>query len=198
MTDLPELPAGDFAAVLDANVLYPAPLRDLFMQLAVARLFRARWSDRIHDEWTRNVLARRPDLSAERLARTRRLMDAHAPGSLVAGYEPLIGGLHLPDPDDRHVLAAALRAGAEGIVTFNLRDFPPAILGPLGVAAWHPDEFVCALLGRSPEGVAGAVREQRRNLARPPVSPDGLLDTLASQGLPRTANRLRADLEAIR
>ena len=76
----------------------------------------------------------------------------------MAGHEPLIGGLHLPDPDDRHVLAAALRAGAEEIVTFNLRDFPPAILGPLGVAAWHPDEFVCALLVRSPEGVAGAVR----------------------------------------
>ena len=80
------------------------------MHLAMTGLFRARWTDQIHDEWIRNVLANRPDLKAEQLKRTRELMDAHALDCLVTGYEKLIAGLTLPDPDDRHVLAAAIRA----------------------------------------------------------------------------------------
>ena len=89
----------------DACVLYPAPLRDLLMRLALTDLFQARWTDQIHDEWTRNVLANRPELTAESLARCRRLMDEHVPDCLVTGYESLIPTLSLPDPDDRHVLA---------------------------------------------------------------------------------------------
>jgi hypothetical protein len=103
----------------DACVLYPAPLRDLLMQLALADQFQARWTDQIHGEWTRNVLADRPDITPASLARCRRLMD-----------EPLIPTLTLPDPDDRHILAAAIHGEAEQIVTFNLGDFPASALGP--------------------------------------------------------------------
>jgi len=106
--------------VCDACVLYPAPLRDLFMQLALADLFQARWTDAIHDEWTRNVAANRPDSSPAGLARCRKLMDEHVPDCLVTGYEALIPTLTLPDVDDRHVLAAAIHGGAGLIVTFNL------------------------------------------------------------------------------
>ena len=108
----------------DACVLYPAPLRDLLMRLALAGLFQARWTDRIHEEWPRSVLADRPDITAANLARCRGLMDQHVSDSLVTGYEPLIATLTLPDPDDRHVLAAAVHGGAGFIVTFNLRDCP--------------------------------------------------------------------------
>lgn len=117
--------------VYDACVLYPAPLRDLLMHLAVTDLYRAKWSDAIHDEWTRNVLRDRPDLKAEQLQRTRNLMNAHVLDSLVAGFEPLIPDITLPDPDDRHVLAAAIHCGADIIVTFNLKDFPDEFRGRL-------------------------------------------------------------------
>ncbi len=106
-------------ALYDACVLYPAPLRDLLMRLALADLFQARWTDEFHDEWTRNVAANRPNISPESLARCRKLMDEHVPDCLVTGYEPLIPSLSLPDPDDRHVLAAAIHRGAGQIVTFN-------------------------------------------------------------------------------
>ena len=93
----------NFTAVYDACVLYPAPLRDLLMRLAVTDLFRAKWTEAIQDEWTRSVLRDRPDLSADQLQRTRTLMNDNVRDCLVTGYEELIPALHLPDPDDRHV-----------------------------------------------------------------------------------------------
>ena len=98
-------------AFLDASVLYPAPLRDLLLELAVSDLFRAKWSASVHEEWIRALLRNRPDLTAERLERTRRLMDAHVRDALVTGFEDLIGGIELPD-HDRHVVAAAAVAGS--------------------------------------------------------------------------------------
>src|ERR1700704_4516131 len=95
-------------AVYDANILYPAPLRDLFIRLAQAGLVRARWTEAIHDEWIRNVLKDKPHVSAEGLARTRGLMNEAVRDCLVTGHEHLIASLSLPDPDDCHVLAAAI------------------------------------------------------------------------------------------
>src|SRR3954449_10794149 len=94
------------------------------MHLALTGLFRALWSAAVHEEWMRALLRNRPDLSRQKLERTRRLMDSHAADALVTGYEDLIPGLQLPDPDDRHVLAAAIRGRADVIVTANLREFP--------------------------------------------------------------------------
>jgi predicted nucleic acid-binding protein len=106
-----------FTALLDANVLYPARLRDLLIRLALGKRFRARWTVQIQDEWIRNLLASRGDLRPEQLERTRLLMEQAIPDVLVSGYEGLIPGLTLPDPDDRHVLAAAIRCQAGVIVT---------------------------------------------------------------------------------
>jgi predicted nucleic acid-binding protein len=131
-----------FTVVYDACVLYPAPLRDFLMWLALSGAFRARWSARIHDEWKRNVLKNRPDLSPQQLDRTISFMNAAIPAASVTEYESLIDGLTLPDPNDRHVLAAAIRSGASVIVTFNQADFPIDALAPLGIEAQHPDEFV--------------------------------------------------------
>ena len=127
-----------FTALYDACVLYPAPLRDLLMHLALTDLFRAKWTNAIHDEWMRNVLTNRSDLTAAQLGRTRDLMNAHVRDALVENYEPLIPALTLPDADDRHVLAAAIRGRADVIVTFNLSDFPKAALDPYGIAAQRP------------------------------------------------------------
>src|ERR1035437_3804649 len=126
-----------FTVVFDANVLYPAPLRDLLMRLATTDLFRARWTERIHDEWMRNLLKNRLDIQPAQLLRTRQLMDMNCHDCLVTGYEVLIDQLQLPDNDDRHVLAAAIRCGADAIITRNLKDFPDAELSKYGIEAIH-------------------------------------------------------------
>ena len=179
-----------FTAIYDSCVLYPAPLRDFLMRLALTDLFRARWTARIHDEWTGAVLRQRTDLTAEQLQRTRDLMDAHVRDCLVTGYEPLIEGLQLPDPDDRHVVAAAIRARADVIVTFNLKDFPSDILAGFGMEAQHPDEFIAHLLDLAPGAVCAAAKRQREALKHPPKSVDEFLDALSAQSLPDTVARL--------
>jgi len=177
--------------LLNANVLYPAALRDLLVRLAIAGAMEARWTDTIHDEWTRNVLANRPDLSRERIERTRDLMNAAVPDCLVTGYEPLIETLSLPDPDDHHVLAAAIRSGAELILTFNARDFPTPALALHDLVIQHPDEFVLRLLDESELAVREAARRHRAALRNPPKSVDDYLATLAEAGLKQTVVRLR-------
>jgi PIN domain len=101
-----------FVVLYDACVLYPAPLRDLLVRLANTGVVRARWSGMILDECFRNILEHRPDLKAEALERTRELMTRAVPDCMVTNFDALIDGLLLPDVDDRHVLAAAIRAGA--------------------------------------------------------------------------------------
>jgi predicted nucleic acid-binding protein len=184
-------------AVYDANVLYSAPLRDLLIRLAQTGLVRARWTETIHDEWLRNVLKTNPQLSPERLARTRTLMNEAVRDCLVFGYEDLIDSLTLPDPDDRHVLAAAIRAGAEVIVTYNLTDFPAETLARFDIEAQHPDDFLVSLLDLAPGVVCAAVKRQRESLRNPPKSGEELLITLEGQGLTQAVARLRHFLDLL-
>lgn len=184
-------------ALFDACVLYPAPLRDLLMHLALTDLFRAKWTDDIHEEWMRSVLTTRPDLRREQLERTRDLMNAHVRDCLVTGYEDLIDGLALPDPDDRHVLAAAIRAGADVIVTFNLRDFPAGAIGKYGIEGQHPDDFIVDLLGADSVAVCAAAKRHRLSLKRPPKSVAEYLPTLERSGLAKTVAELRGFADSI-
>jgi predicted nucleic acid-binding protein len=161
------------------------------MHLALTGLFRATWSAGVHEEWICALLRNRPDLSREKLERTRMLMDKHAEDALVTGYEDLIPSLHLPDPDDRHVLAAAIRGRADVIVTANVRDFPVQVLVPFGIEAQHPDEFVLHLLDLAPGVVAAAARNHRESLKNPPKTIDEYLNILEVQGLTRTVSVLR-------
>jgi hypothetical protein len=139
-----------FSALYDACVLYPASMRDLLIRLAQTGLFRARWTNDILDECFRNILANRSDLKPEALERTRTLVNRAVRDCLVEGYHPLIEALDLPDPSDRHVLAAAIRCGAEVIVTLNLKHFPEDKLAPYQMEAQHPDEFVLNLIDLDP------------------------------------------------
>lgn len=164
--------------------------------MGVTGIFRARWTHRIHDEWTRAVVAKRPELG-ESLARTRALMDEAVPDCIVTGYEPLEAGLDLSDPDDRHVLAAAILCHAGTIVTYNLRDFPADILVPYGITAQHPDEFILHAIDLHPAAVCSAVRAQRESLRSPPRTAEELLDTLLSMGLPESVAQLRHYRELI-
>jgi predicted nucleic acid-binding protein len=183
--------AANIAVVYDACVLYPAPLRDLLVQLATTGIFRAKWTELIHDEWTRNLLIKRPDLNADRLARLRVLMNQKVPDSLVTDFEDSISTLKLPDPDDCHVLAAAISADAKIIVTFNLKDFPDAILARYGIVAQHPDVFIGDLIERYPKQVLQAVDTILARLKNPPQTFENHLDTLANQGLLTSVAMLR-------
>jgi len=178
------------AALLDACVLYSAPLRDLFMHLTVRLLFQPKWTDKIHEEWIEKVLEHRPDIERSRLERTRELMDRWARDWHVPEHAALIPTLSLPDPDDRHVLAAAIAAGVPLIVTFDLSHFPEAALAPHGVRAQHPDEFASDLLQEDPDAFLAAVRIHRASLKLPPMSPGSYLATLSACGLPETAAKL--------
>ena len=188
---------SNFTVLYDACVLYPAPLRDLLMHLAVTDLYRAKWTNAIHDEWTRNVLKDRPDLKPEQLQRTRDLMNAHVRDCLVTGYETLIDAVTLPDPDDRHVLAAAIRAGAGLIVTFNLKDFPENDLKRYGLEAQHPDDFVTFQLDLAPNIVCAAAKRHRASLKNPPKDVEEYFATLEAQGLAQTVSGLRRFSELI-
>lgn len=179
-----------FTVVYDACVLYPAPLRDFLMWLGLSGAFRARWSKTIHDEWKRNLLVNRPDLTRDQVDRTSDLMDRAIPDGLVEGHEEIVAGLALPDPDDRHVLAVAIRCGASVIVTFNERDFPQDRLAPFGVEAQHPDEFVDNLLDLDPAAVVSSAQRQRAQLKNPPIDSDRYLDILRRQGLVQTTKLL--------
>lgn len=182
--------SSPFTAVFDACVLYPAPLRDFLMWLALSGRFRARWTAQIHDEWVRNLLKNRPELNPAHLQRTVDLMNQAVPDGLVTGHESLIAGLTLPDPDDRHVLAAAIRCSAGVIVTFNKRDSPTETLAPFGVEVQHPDEFIDNLFDLDPAVVVAAAQKQRSTLKSPPIDAERYLDILRKQGLIQTVKDL--------
>jgi predicted nucleic acid-binding protein len=178
-------------AFLDASVLYPVSLRNLLMRLTPAGLYQARWSADVHKEWIRAVLRDHPHIPEARLHALRDAMNERAEECLVTGYETLIETLTLPDPNDRHVLAAAIVAGAEIIVTCNPRDFPDASLEPFGIEAQHPDEFILRLLELAPDVVTDAVRDQQARLTNPPVAMAELLALFERQGLRETVSELR-------
>ncbi|MED5374443.1 MAG: PIN domain-containing protein [Myxococcota bacterium] len=180
-----------FTVVYDANVLYPAPLRDLLVRLAMTGLFRARWTEEILDEVFRNIIKDRPELRPEQLTRTRELMNLAVRDAMVQGHQPLMADLELPDPDDRHVLAAAIRCGAQSIVTHNLRDFPASRLAPYGVEAVHPDAFILDLIDLASGAVLLVVQEQAAALKNPSMSLDEVLDILERNGVPRSVAQLR-------
>lgn len=188
---------ANFVVIYDACVLHHAPLRDLLMHLAVSGLYRARWTERIHDEWMRSVLARRPDIPSTTLERTRQQMDAHVPDCLVSGYETLEATLQLPDPDDRHVVAAAILSQTGTIVTYNLKDFPDAVLAPLGITAQHPDTFIEHAFDLNPAAVIKAVEDQRASLRNPPMTVEALFDCYLRQGLATTVALLRPSAELL-
>lgn len=179
-------------AFLDASVLSPAPLRDVLLELAVSDAYRAKWSNAVHDEWIRALRRRRPDIPATRLNRTRRLMDAHVRDALVSGYEELMPTIRLPDPDDRHVVAAATRGDADVVVTANLKDFPASVLATHGLKAEHPDVFLVRLYQESPSRFLEALERVRTRLRNPPVLPEEHLDALRRAGLDAVPELLAA------
>ncbi len=179
-----------FVVVYDACVLYPYSVRDLLVRLAITGLFQAKWTNEILDECFDHLSENRPGLK-DALLRTRQLMNDAVPDAMVTEYEPLVAGVHLPDAKDRHVLAAAIRCGAQVIVTSNLRHFPEGDLSPYDIEAQDPDTFVLHLLSLNAGLVVRTVVEQAAQLRSPPHSPYELVEALEKRGLTKAGRRLR-------
>jgi hypothetical protein len=178
-------------AVFDACILYPFHLRNIVVQAAVDRLVDARWSDEIHDEWIRSLAADAPAIPVERLQTTRRLMNHALPAATISGYEALIPTVNLPDPGDRHVVAAAATAGASVILTWNLRDFPAGVLKTFGLRRETPDAFLDDLYKTIPNLIVESLANARRNLSNSRVSAADFIDILKHQKLTRLARRMQ-------
>jgi PIN domain len=181
----------------DACVLWSAPLRDLLIRLGIAGLVQAKWTDQILDEVFRTVQGKRPHLSADALLRTRMMMIRAVRDCLIVDYQGHIPSLNLPDPEDRHVLAAAIQGGVQVIVTFNLKDFPPAQLASYQIEAMHPDVLLLELLEQAEGRVLRILQEQASALKNPPVALEDLVGTLQACGLPRSMARVESLLGGI-
>lgn len=179
-----------YAVVLDACVLYPSILRDVLLRLGLTGLYEPKWTATIQDEWKRNLRTNRPDIAEDQLARTQTLMNKALPDAMVSGFEPLISGITLPDSNDCHVVAAAIRCKAEVIVTMNLKDFPRNLMAEFEIEALHPDEFIMDLFDLNQALVLKAVNAQRASFRQPAMGVTVYLDSLLRQGLPMTVSAL--------
>lgn len=188
--------ADRFVVILDANVLFPFRMRDVLLRFYQAGLFRGRWSQTILDEWTKNLLQLRPELADSIQAQLVKIQE-HFPEALVTGYEQLIKALELPDPDDRHVLAAAIVSGAQHIVTQNLSDFPADVLAKFDIEAIDADEFLSRTFDLYPGDSLAALQGMRRSYKKPPYSPSEFVLDLTAKGMPKLAARVRQHRELL-
>lgn len=184
-----------FIALYDACSLYSNIGRDFLIRAALEGTVIARWTERILEEVFDHLTANRPDLDQDKLARTRARMNDAILDVSVTGYDGLADALEIPDPGDRHVLAAAIRCGAQVIVTENIRDFPAHILTPLGIEAKTSDDFLVDQDDLRP-GVLHDIAEQiartRSSHRDTPVTAADIADNLEHSGLLQTAEIVRA------
>ena len=178
-----------YTAILDANVLYPLLMRDVLLSLAHADLYSARWSADIQREWMDALVGKFPGQKAK-IAKTADLMRQSIPDCMVTGYESLVPSLTLPDPDDRHVLAAAITGHADAIVTLNTKDFPEDVLDPFVIERQTPDEFVVNQIMLNKIRALAALKGMRQRWERPEVTPAALIDLFAQRNMPLTAAHL--------
>jgi hypothetical protein len=176
-----------YTAVLDACVLVPVSLADTLLRIAEKGLYRPLWSGRILAEAQGAIEEIRPGTDA---AKRFAVMSHAFADAMVPGWEGLQDAISLPDPDDRHVVAAAIHGGAHGIITANLADFPASALGPLGLEAVHPDDFLLDQFDLSPSTVLQVIREQAAGTRRPPLTRHDLAAALGRAGVPRFADEI--------
>ena len=187
-----------YTALLDACVLYPLAMTDALLSLATAGFFAAKWTTKIEEEWTRSLERQRPDLVGKLNVRRDSMREA-IPDWEVPSYAwtSFDSGLRLPDPDDCHVLAAAIAGHAACIVTSNLKDFPDWVHMEYGIEAIDPDTFIINQWDLDPVNAIAAFKRMRARRKKPQSSPEDFAYALEVGGLPTTAERVRAAAELI-
>jgi len=176
--------------------LVPRLLRDVLLSLAHADLYTARWTVEIEKEWTAALLENKPGTQAL-IARAVEQMRMAIPDCLVVDYESLIENLDLPDGNDRHVLAAAIRGNADAIVSFNTKDFPSTALDKFDIELQTPDQFVLNQLMLHPPRALSAIKKMRQRWERPEMTAADMVDLFEKRQLAQTAAHLRDVLELI-
>lgn len=179
-----------FKCVLDTNVIYPLWTRDLLLWFAHVDLYSPKWSENICSEWL-NVMIRK-GLDSQSAHKRANSINLAFPDALVENYHSLIPNLELPDIDDRHVLAAAIKTNAHLIITNNLKDFPNEYLAQFGLKAKSPDDFLTDLIDLNPEKAIEAFRKLVLNKKNPPLDQFDVLDILRRNNLKNVADYLHA------
>jgi len=179
-----------FTVVLDTNVVYPVIIRDLLFWFAHYDMYTPKWSKHIFDEWKRVMMEKNvsEDAASKRIAKANEAF----PDAYVNNYEGLIENLKLPDENDRHVLAAAIKTNANLIVTNNIKDFPPEYLRSFGLSAKTPDDFLTDLIDLNQDQAIAAFKEMVLNKQNPKLDEFEVLNQLRKSGLMNTANYLHA------
>ena len=180
-----------FTAVLDACVLYPAPIRDILLSLASEEMFKVKWSKMIQEEWLRNLLKNRDDLKKEQLNQTIEAMNSAFPDADVEGFEDLIASIKLPDKDDRHVVACAIKCNADAIITFNIKDFPSKKLSKYDIEIQKPDRLISNLIDVNPYMASKAFNKMVKRLKNPKKTKIEVLTTLETCGLKESIDKLK-------
>lgn len=182
--------ANRFTVILDANVLHASRKRDVLLSFYEAGLFRARWTNQILEEVRTSLERRFPD-KRDKINALIEKITAEFPESLLEGYEGLADQVELPDPDDKHVLSAAIRCGAQIIVSENKRDFPNETLSQFDIELLSADEFLVETFGLFEFEALTAIKRLRQRLKAPAYQPMAFIMDLTAKGLPLLAAELR-------
>ena len=179
-----------FTVVLDTNVVYPVIIRDILFWFAHYDLYTPKWSEHIFDEWKRVMIEK--GVSEEEASKRIAKANAAFPDALVKNYKGLIEHLVLPDKDDRHILAAAIKTNANLIVTNNIKDFPQAYLQSFSLSAKTADDFLTDIIDFNQEEAVIAFKEMVLKKKNPKQDEFEVLTLLRNAGLTDTANYLHA------
>lgn len=188
--------ASRYTAILDANVLFTKLQCDTLISLACAGLYAAKWSADIQREWVESRIAKYPGTDEAVRGKAEAMCEA-IPDCMVTGYDTFINCLTLPDPDDRHVLAAAIVGHADCIVTSNLKDFPKEALEPHDIEVQTPDTFIANQITLSERRAIGALREMRVRWSNPAHTPETMVPLFEKHGMPLTAVHLLNCLQSL-
>lgn len=188
-----------YTALLDACVLYPVTIANLLMELAWRGVYAAKWTQEIDTEWIKSLKKDRPDLSDEKIKHRLNNMHKAIPDWEIPStkYRKIISALVLPDPDDRHVLAAAIAGHADCIVTTNIKDFPVHRTEEYGIEILHPDDFILLQLTLSSIESLTVIKHLRARAKNPPIYAEEFIESLEKVSLVRTAEYLRHAIELI-
>lgn len=188
---------GRYLALLDANVLHPAFLRGAMLWFAEERLYRPAWSPDILAEWRRSVQRRHPDIGDDKLDEMQAIMSEQFADAEITGYDAIVGALDLPDVDDRHVLAAAIVGRCHGVITANLKHFPPDKVAPFKMEIVHPDDFIVNIIDLHPSRAVAACKRHRAAMTKSNPTQDEYLERYKAAGLIQAHGRLSAHKELL-
>lgn len=183
-----------FTALLDACTIVPIVRADTLLRIAEREMYCPKWSDTIFDEAQRAILRIHPGVSPERIAKRFDDMNTAFDEASVKGWESLVPTIELPDPDDRHVVAAAILGGAQLIITDNMKDFPAAALEQFGIEAITADDFLLDQLDLNRRIVMNVLEEQASRTSNPLLESQDLIARLERAGVPRFADEVRRNL----